>query len=244
MKAMFTRTADWLARLPSTLPEKPKAILSISGHWEAPEFTVSSATQPPMIFDYSGFPDYTYRISYPAPGSPELAHQVQSLLDTAKIPNHEDRQHGLDHGTFVPLFLMYPHADIPVVSMSIQSGYDPQAHIRMGEALQPLREQGVLIIGSGLSYHNMRGFGSPSADSVSKEFGQWLKQTVTIKDPKQREARLVDWETAPAARQAHPREDHLVPLMVVAGAAGADVGREEFVDHVMGVDMSSYRFGS
>lgn len=244
MKKMFVRTADWLSSLPQTLPEKPKAILSISGHWEENEFTVSSAEKPPMIFDYSGFPDYTYRISYPAPGSPSLAAQVRSLLTEAGIKNQEDPGHGLDHGTFVPLFLMYPQADVPVVSLSLKSSYDPMEHIRMGQALRPLRDLGVLIIGSGLSYHNMRGFGSAGADSVSKQFGAWLEDTVTTRDPKEREQKLLKWEGAPAARQAHPREDHLLPLMVVIGAAAQDLGRVEFVDHVMGVDMASYRFGN
>jgi len=242
MKAMFLRTAQWLSGLPKTLPEKPKAILSISGHWEEKNFTVSTAKNPPMIFDYSGFPEHTYHISYPAPGSPELAHQIHALLSDAGIQNQEDPKHGLDHGTFVPMVMMYPQAEIPVVSLSLKSGYDPAAHIRLGEALQPLRDQGVLIIGSGLSYHNMRGFGSPAADGVSKQFGQWLETTVTIVDPKLREKNLLNWESAPAARLAHPREDHLLPLMVVAGAAGKDPGRVEFVDHVMGVDMASYRF--
>ncbi len=244
MKMRFQKTAQWLSDLPRTLPEKPKAILSISGHWEEKEFTVSSAKNPPMIFDYSGFPAHTYQISYPAPGSPALAHQVRSLLDQAKIRNAEDSGHGLDHGTFVPLVLMYPQADVPVVSLSLKSNYDPQEHIRLGEALRPLRDEGVLIIGSGLSYHNMRGFGSSSADAVSKQFGAWLEQTVRLKDPKQRENNLLQWEKAPAARQAHPREDHLLPLMVVAGAAGVDPGQLDFVDHVMGVDMASYRFSA
>ncbi len=242
MKNMFTRTVDWLENLPKTLPEKPKAILSISGHWEADEFTVSTAKRPPMIYDYGGFPEHTYQISYPAPGSPELAAQVRSLLSKAGIANQEDPGHGFDHGTFVPLYLMYPQADIPVVSLSIKSNYDPLEHIEMGRALQSLREQGVLIIGSGLSYHNMRGFRTPGADQVSKRFGKWLAETVTAENPREREARLLHWEQAPAARDAHPQEDHLIPLMVVEGAAGTDPGHNEFMDHVMGVDMASYRF--
>lgn len=242
MKAQFVRTAKWLTDLPSTLPEKPKAILSISGHWEEEIFTVSSAEKPPMIFDYSGFPDYTYRISYPAPGSPALAKRVVELLAKAEIPCHQDPAHGFDHGTFVPLVLMYPQADIPVVSLSIRSDYDPEAHLAMGRALQPLRDEGVLIIGSGLTYHNMRGFGSERGGQVSKSFGQWLGETISEKDPQVRDQKLRAWETAPAARLAHPREDHLVPLMVVAGAAGQNPGQIAFVDHVMGVDMASYRF--
>ncbi len=244
MKAMFEKTAQWMSKLPQTLPEKPKAILSISGHWEENQFTVATSAQPPMIFDYSGFPEYTYRISYPAPGAPDLAAQVQSLLSKTGIQSKTDPHHGYDHGTFVPLVLMYPNADVPVLSMSMKSNYDPAEHIRMGEALQPLRDEGVLIIGSGLTYHNMRGFRTPGADSVSKQFGGWLEKVVTLKDPTRREEKLLHWEEAPAARQAHPREDHLLPLMVVAGAAGKDPGQVDFLDHVMGVDMASYRFGA
>jgi aromatic ring-opening dioxygenase catalytic subunit (LigB family) len=242
MKIQFTRTVNWLSGLPKTLPEKPKAILSVSGHWEESEFTVSTAKMPPMIYDYGGFPEHTYQIKYPAQGSPEFAKEVRALLTKAGIQNQEDPGHGFDHGTFVPLYLMYPNADIPVLSLSMKSNYDPQEHLDMGRALQPLRDQGVLIVGSGLSYHNMRGFRTPGADSVSKQFGKWLADTVVTPNPKDRDQRLLHWEDAPAARLAHPREDHLIPLMVVAGAAGEDPGYDEFTDHVMGVDMASYRF--
>ena len=242
MKAQFVRTAKWLGDLPATLPEKPKAILSISGHWEEDVFTVSTAEKPPMIFDYSGFPDYTYKISYPAPGSPTLAKRVIDLLTQAGIANRQDPTHGFDHGTFVPLVLMYPQADIPVVSMSIRADYDPEAHLAMGRALQTLRDEGVLIVGSGLTYHNMRGFRSAQGGEVSKSFGQWLGEAISEKNPQTRDQKLLHWEEAPAARLAHPQEDHLVPLMVAAGAAGQDLGHIAFVDHVMGVDMASYEF--
>ena len=243
MKTQFRKTAQWLSDLPKTLPEKPKYILSISGHWEEPNFTVSSAEHPGMIYDYSGFPEHTYHIKYEALGSKQLAARVRQLLSEANIKNEEDPTHGFDHGTFVPLVLMYPQADIPVVSLSIKANYSPLDHLKMGQALKPLREEGVLIIGSGLSYHNMRGFGTDAAGDVSKQFGQWLASAVTEPDSEKRNQLLLNWEKAPAARQAHPYEDHLVPLMVVSGAAGNDPGYVDFVDHVMGVDMASYRFG-
>lgn len=244
MRSMFTRTAKWLEELPATLPERPKAIVSISGHWETQEFTVSTASNPPMIYDYSGFPPHTYSISYKAAGSPAVAKRISDLLRAAGIASGEDPAHGFDHGTFVPLYLMYPNADIPVVSLSIKKSYNPRDHFAMGEALRELRDEGILILGSGLSYHNMRGFGSPEAKGVSQLFGKWLKETVEEKDIQLRKKRLLDWESAPAARHAHPREDHLVPLMVVAGAAGEDLGQAIFTDHAMGVDMASYKFGS
>ncbi len=243
MKTQFAKTAQWLTQLPNALPSKPKAILSISGHWEENMFTVSSAPNPPMIFDYSGFPEHTYHIKYPAQGSPEIALRVRKLLDQAHIPNQEDAHHGFDHGTFVPLVLMFPDASIPVVSMSIHTGYDPLEHIRAGEVLQPLRDEGILIIGSGLSYHNMRGFGSENARPVSQQFGQWLGETVSHPDSKIRNQKLLNWEQSPAARLAHPQEDHLLPLMMVAGAAGNDSGEVALVDTVFNVDMSSYKFG-
>jgi aromatic ring-opening dioxygenase catalytic subunit (LigB family) len=244
MRQQFAKTAEWLQGLPGTLPEKPKAIISVSGHWEEDDFTVSTAEKPGMIYDYGGFPDYTYQIKYPAPGSPQVAHRVRELLYNQGIRAKEDPSHGFDHGTFVPLYLMYPEAEVPVVSLSLKSSYDPQEHIRMGEALAPLRDEGVLIIGSGLSYHNLRHFGSPTATPISQQFGKWLGETVEEKDLNLRTRRLLDWEKAPAARLAHPQEDHLLPLMVVAGAAGKDLGKIIFVDHVFGVEMASYEFGS
>ena len=243
MKAQFEKSAKWLSQLPNTLKQKPKAILSISGHWEESQFSVSSAIDPPMIYDYSGFPEHTYKIKYGAKGSPELAVQITNLLSKAGIDNKTDATHGFDHGTFVPLYLMYPNAEIPVVSMSIKKSYKPLDHLAAGRALETLRDDGVLIIGSGLSYHNMRGFGSTSSRGVSQQFGKWLAETVEESDISIRDKRLIEWEKAPAARQAHPREDHLLPLMLVAGAAGQERGRVAFVDHVMSVDMASYVFG-
>jgi aromatic ring-opening dioxygenase catalytic subunit (LigB family) len=238
----FARTVREISALPQRLPAKPKAVLVITGHWEAPEFTVSTATQPPMDYDYYGFPEHTYQIQYPAPGSPALAARTRGLLQQAGIACGEDPQRGFDHGTFVPLYLMYPDADVPVVLLSMKSGYDPVAHIRAGQALQPLRDEGVLILGSGLTYHNMRGFGQDSSTPVASEFEAWLNQAISQPAARRNEL-LANWSAAPSARLAHPREDHLIPLMVVAGAAGNDAGHQLFVDHVMKVAMASYEFG-
>ena len=243
MKKQFAKTARELGQLPASLPCKPKAILVITGHWEESEFTVSTATNPPMRYDYSGFPEYTYRIKYPALGSPALASRVRELLGQAGISSKEDPHQGFDHGTFVPLFLMYPDASIPVVMLSLKSNYDPLEHIRAGEALKPLRDEGILIIGSGLSYHNMRGFGQTDATPVSEQFEEYLNVAISEPNSINRAEKLINWETAPVARLAHPREDHLIPLMVVVGAAGDDVGRRIFVDKVFNVAMASYRFG-
>ncbi|MBB3228548.1 aromatic ring-opening dioxygenase catalytic subunit (LigB family) [Luteibacter sp. Sphag1AF] len=244
MKDIFAQTARELAALPAQLPARPRAALVITGHWEEREFTVSTARHPGMEYDYSGFPAHTYQLKYSAPGSPELAARVTELLASHGITAGQDPRRGFDHGTFVPLWLMYPEADVPVVMLSMKSGYDPEEHLRVGAMLAPLRDEGVLIIGSGLTYHNMRGFGRDESTSVAQAFEDYLNRAIEQPDASVRNRMLVHWEDAPAARLAHPREDHLVPLMVVAGAAGQDVGRRVFVDHAMKVAMASYEFGT
>jgi aromatic ring-opening dioxygenase catalytic subunit (LigB family) len=243
MREMFARTAQAFAALPARLPQKPKAVLVITGHWEAAQFSVSTAAHPPMDYDYSGFPAHTYQLQYPAPGSPALAARVTELLAAGGMACAQDAQRGFDHGTFVPLGLMYPQADMPIVLLSLKAGYDAAEHLRVGELLAPLREEGILILGSGLTYHNMRGFGNPASTAVASAFEHYLHTAVTQPDAAVRRRLLVDWAQAPSARQAHPREDHLLPLMVVAGAAGADPGQRILLDHVMAVDMASYQFG-
>ncbi len=241
---MFDRLAQSLQDMPRQLGGRPKAVLVISGHWEEREFTVMAAARPPMVYDYYGFPEYTYHVQYPAPGLPALAEQVRQLIQGAGFAARLDARRGFDHGTFAPLVVMYPQADVPVVQLSLRVGYDPAEHLAVGRALAPLRNQGVLIVGSGLSYHNLRRMGPPAA-LPSKQFDDWLQQTLITADPEQRAQRLIDWQLAPAARVAHPQEDHLLPLMVAAGAAGRDeavcVYHEE--GFFGGVTASSFRFG-
>lgn len=222
---------------------KPRAVLMISGHWEADRPTVQSGESPGMVYDYSGFPPHTYSIRYGAPGSPAVAQRVKELLEAAGIPAALDSQRGYDHGTFAPLQAMYPDADVPVVQLSLKHGYDPAEHLAIGRALAPLRDEGVLIVGSGLSWHNLRMFG-PAAKAPSKAFDAWLDQALSLPPP-ERSRRLQAWTAAPAARLAHPEEDHFVPLMVAVGAAederAARVYHED--DFMGGVTASSYRFG-
>jgi aromatic ring-opening dioxygenase catalytic subunit (LigB family) len=244
MREMFAKTARGFAALPDQLPAKPKAVLMITGHWEAPEFSVSTSAHPPMDYDYSGFPPHTYQLQYPAPGSPALAQRVRELLAQAGLPSRDDPHRGFDHGTFVPMSLMYPQADVPVVLLSLKRSYDPAEHLRVGAAVAPLRDEGVLIMGSGLTYHNMSGFGRPSSTPVAESFEGYLHAAVHQKDAAVRNQMLVQWASAPAARLAHPREDHLLPLMVAAGAAGNDPGETVIMDHVMHVAMASYRFAA
>ena len=237
----WDRTAAWLRGLVATLPERPKAILVVSGHWEAPVFTVASSPAPELIYDYSGFPDATYRLRFDAPGAPTLAARVRDLLAIAGIPSAEDPRRGWDHGVFVPLMLVTPQADIPVLQLSLQASLEPEAHLEAGRALAPLRDEGVLIVGSGMSWHNMAGF-SPAFTGRSAEFDAWLAEA--IGDPAGRDRALSDWDDAPHARLAHPREEHLAPLFVAAGAASGEPAEVAFRDTVMDVVVSAVRFGA
>lgn len=227
------------------LPHKPKAVLMISGHWEERDFTLSSSAHPPMIYDYGGFPEHTYQIQYPAPGAPELAQQIQSQLQTKGFSVTLDPQRGFDHGTFSTMAILYPQAEMPVVQLSMKEDFDPAEHIALGRALAPLRDEGILIIGSGLSYHNLQQFGA-GAEQASQAFDQWLQHTLLELEAEQRAQALSNWEQAPAARQAHPREDHLLPLMVVLGSAFNDEAsciyhQDDFFGHI---SVSNFRFGT
>ena len=233
-------TAAWLKGLVADLPERPKAILVVSGHWEEPVFTVGSAPRPPMLFDYYGFPAETYRLTFDAPGSPALAAQVRELLGAAGLPTAEDVQRGYDHGVFVPLKLMTPEADVPVVQLSLRTDLDAQAHLAAGRSLAPLRDEGVLIVGSGMSWHNMGGF-SPAFTAKSQVFDAWLGDAMV--HPATRDEAICHWDRGPYAREAHPREEHLAPLFVAAGAAEGEPGRVAFRDTVMHVVISGYEFG-
>ena len=237
----WDKTASWLKGLVAGLPERPKAILIVSGHWEEPQFTVGSGAQPGLIFDYYGFPEHTYRLTFDAPGAPALAGRVRDLLTEAGFPTAEDPARGYDHGVFVPLKLATPQADIPVVQLSLRADLDPAAHLAAGRALKPLRDEGVLIVGSGMSWHNMRGFG-PAFTAKSEAFDAWLAQVVA--DPARRDQALRRWDEGPYAREAHPREEHLAPLFVAAGAAEGEPGRQAFHDRAMDVALSGFEFGA
>jgi aromatic ring-opening dioxygenase catalytic subunit (LigB family) len=241
----WDRLAEHLRGLDRSLGVRPKAVLVISGHWEAERPTVNVSPNPPLLFDYYGFPDHTYRLTYPAPGSPELARRVEALLQGAGIAAGEDDERGFDHGVFIPFMLMYPDADVPVVQLSMQEGLDPAVHLAIGRALAPLRDEGVLIIGSGMSYHNLREFlsGSQRGNAASDAFDTWLAHAVEAPDPNVRDAELARWSAAPGALSCHPRSEHLLPLMVAAGAAGQDRGRRVFNDHIWGKAVSGFQFG-
>jgi aromatic ring-opening dioxygenase catalytic subunit (LigB family) len=234
-------TQRFLEGLAATLPESPKALLVVSGHWEEPAFTAGAAPKPELIFDYSGFPEHTYRLSWPASGEPELAMRVHSLLRDAGLPASLDARRGFDHGVFVPLKVAFPHAEIPVVTLSLASSLDPRLNLAAGRALASLRDEGVLIIGSGMSFHNLRGYLRPETPERARAFDHWL--TAAIESPAPvRDELLSNWRKAPFAAYAHPREEHLIPLMVAAGAGGDSPGMRIFSDEPMGAAISAYRF--
>ncbi|HEY9279985.1 MAG TPA: class III extradiol ring-cleavage dioxygenase [Eoetvoesiella sp.] len=234
-----------LRDIPTQIGQRPSAIVMVSAHWETPDaFKVMTHPHPPMLYDYYGFPENTYQLQYPAPGSPALARRITQLLQTAQLPTEPDHNRGYDHGAFVPLFVMYPDANIPVVQVSILNHYSPEAHMALGRALAPLRDENILIIGSGLSYHNLRQIWGGGSEA-SAQFDAWLQQAIVQGPVEQRASQLQNWAAAPAARLAHPREDHLIPLMVAAGAAEHDPATCVYYETTAfsGITASSFRFG-
>jgi aromatic ring-opening dioxygenase catalytic subunit (LigB family) len=237
---IWTGMAAFLRQLAGTLPEPPKAIIVVSGHWETDGFAFTGAAQPGLIYDYSGFPPDTYQLRYDVPGEPTLAARSAQLLLAAGLTASVDPDRGLDHGVFVPLKLVFPDAAIPLVEMSVNRDLDPALHAAAGRALTPLRDEGVLIIGSGMSFHNMRGYGDQRSTAPSQAFDQWLTQAVE-QPGDERTASLNVWATAPSARFAHPAEEHLLPLMVSAGASEA-AGTRIYSELVMETAISAFRF--
>ncbi|MBM7456643.1 aromatic ring-opening dioxygenase catalytic subunit (LigB family) [Oceanisphaera litoralis] len=212
-----------LTELAGTL-RKPSAILVISAHWEESVPTITSGAKPPLIYDYYGFPPESYEITYPCPGEPALARQIQQALEQAGLPARLDAQRGFDHGHFVPLKLMYPQADIPCVQLSLVNNMDAETHLAIGRALQTLKHDRLLVIGSGFSFHNMRAFFGPNTPDIqagNQAFEDWLEQTCSSTEISETERgrRLAQWEQAPHARFCHPREEHLLPLHVCYGLA-------------------------
>lgn len=239
LAADYVPLRAYLEELPRALSSRPTGIVIVSAHWEAPLPTVITSELPTMLYDYQGFPADTYAIRWDAPGSPQLAARVRQLLSAAGIESAEEQRRGFDHGTFVPMKLAFPSADIPTVQLSLDAGYDPERHLAMGRALSSLREQGVLIIGSGMSWEDFR-----ARDIVrrSNAFDEWFRHAA-VAERETRDRMLANWTEAPHARAAHPHEEHLLPMMVAAGAAGADVGRIAWTGSLMGIRVSAVHFG-
>lgn len=238
------RLEQSLKAIPDAIGGLPRAILMVTGHWEEDQFTAGADTAPEMIYDYGGFPEHTYRISYPAPGDPQVAARAVALLRAAGLDADTDDSRGFDHGTFSVMQILRPEADVPVVQLSVRRDMDPAAHLLAGRALSPLRNEGVLIVGSGLSYHNLRLLG-PAGAEPSAAFDAWLQEALVHKTSSARETELINWLQAPAARLAHPREDHFLPLMVAVGAARDEAGTCVYHqdDYMGSITTSSFRFG-
>lgn len=243
MREFFAPLEASLKQMIADHGARPKAILMISGHWEEDDVAIMGAAKPQMIYDYSGFPPHTYDITYDAPGAPDVAARALGLLQKAGIAAHIDPTRGFDHGLYAPMEVMYPNADMPIFQVSMLKSYDPADHFAMGRALKPLRDEGIMIIGSGLSFHNLRlprGVGKvPSA-----EFDAWLFEAMMAAPDKRRQA-MLDWESAPAARICHEEEDHLVPIFVALGAAENEPAERIYhhTNEMTGITVSNYKFG-
>ena len=236
------RLAAWLRSVPELLG-RPDAVLLVSAHWEERTPTVQTSARPTLLFDYGGFPPETYEYHYPAPGRPDLAQRVAELLERAGLQPGRDERRGFDHGMFVPMMLMYPDARVPTVQLSLAASLDPAVHLAIGDALRELAGEGVAIVGSGLSFHNMAALGRADDDARerSRRFDDWLVATCTDADidTDDRARRLIAWEAAPEARFSHPREEHLLPLHVCAGAAGLEAGTAVYRDELLAKRVSA-----
>ena len=226
---------QFLTQLGSKLPT-PAAILVISAHWESPHPALTAAENPALLFDYSGFPAQSYQLSYPATGAPQLAAQIAEKLLQAGFNPQLNTSRGWDHGVFVPLLMLRPQADIPVLQLSLLKGLDAATHIALGEAISFLRSQNVIIIGSGMSFHNMQAFFRPDlvSDNQVSEFNQYLINSLQPQYSYAEQAqRLINWQQAPNARLIHPREEHLLPLHVCFGAGKGSNAQVLFNDKVL-----------
>ena len=218
----------FMESLPSLI-RKPEAIIVLSAHWEEDEVTVQTGETPSLLYDYYGFPEEAYKIQYPAKGNPLLAEKVMNVLKSDGIPCKPDVERGFDHGLFIPLLMMYPKADIPCFQVSLLHSLNESEHIRLGKALGSLKDENILIIGSGFSFHNlmMFSFNEKDQDVRNEAFQNWLIEICTSDiSQSKREDSLVKWSSAPNARYCHPRSEHLLPLHVCAAAAS---GKAELV---------------
>ena len=241
-KDLWGNMAAFLKGVGGQVGRKPKAVVVATAHWLTERPTIGNAAEHELYYDYYGFPPYTYQLDYKPKGAPQVAARVAELLAGAGIASDMDGKRGLDHGVFVPFKLIYPDADVPIVPMSLRADLDPQAHIEIGRALAPLRDEDVLIVGSGMSFHNMRAFMRRTHAEQAAAFDAWLAKAATA-PPAERDAALAHWSEGTAALDAHPEEEHLIPLMVAAGAAGADFGRRTYSETLGAHALSAFTFG-
>ncbi|MDI2090908.1 DODA-type extradiol aromatic ring-opening family dioxygenase [Commensalibacter oyaizuii] len=240
---VWTNMGNFLHKLPQSLPCLPSAIIIISGHWENAPIRIQNAAHPSLYYDYYDFPEHTYQLKYPANGHPQLAQKIKNLFDIHGIKAEFEHERGWDHGVFIPLKVIFPNADIPIVQISLHPSLDPQLHIKIGLNLSYLRKKNILILGSGMSYHNLPYLFSGQETKEAFAFHHWLASTLTNPDIAERNQALIDWENAPGARSSHPRAEHLLPLMVIAGAADQDIGHCIYKDIILQKPITGYRFG-
>ena len=238
-KRMYQATEDFLRGIRGTLPATPTAILLVTAHWEAAVPSFTGGAQPELIYDYYGFPPETYALHYRALGQPALAAQAAALLQGAGYQAKVEPAYGWDHGVFIPLKVMFPDADVPVVAMSLQASLDPALHCNYGEALRPLRDDGVLVVGSGMSFHNLRHFNEGGPASLA--FHNWLDEALSG-NRAERTRQLGLWSQAPGGRASHPREEHLLPLMVASGAGGDAPARRLWAGMVGPTHLGGWAF--
>lgn len=234
----------FLKEIPKTLPI-PKTILLISAHWEASPVRILSKKEPNLYYDYYGFPKELYNFKYPIKNDLNLVDKITSIFEKNSIAYKLDDTRDYDHGVFVPLLLMYPEANIPVVQISLVKGLDVETHLKIGEALAPLRNEEVLIIGSGSSFHGFfLDVKKKELTKHSENFDSYLEDVCLNKNytPNERKKKLIEWKKAPSAKYAHPREEHLLPLMVNVGAAGGSVGERIYEDYYDEFKMGAYLF--
>ncbi|NCB42787.1 MAG: dioxygenase [Clostridia bacterium] len=232
----------FMKKLPSKI-ERPDSIVVFSAHWEEEEVSIQSGGEPGIMYDYYGFPDAAYHIQYPCKGNRDLALKIAALFRTNGIVHRLDDKRPYDHGSYIPLNMMYPDADIPVVQISLHHSLDPLAHLNIGKALRPLLKENILIIGSGFSFHNMREFDFDGANVEDIQNNQFQDSLIEIccneEDEETRMAHLINWERIAGARYCHPREEHLLPLMVCVGLA-EDVGENVFDDYILGKRATAF----
>ena len=239
-------THDKMIQFMKDLPykiKKPDSIIVISAHWEEDMITIQSGSEPDMMYDYYGFPEAAYSIHYPCKGDPNLALKIAGIFKENGIVYRLDDNRPYDHGAYIPLKMMYPNADIPVLQISLHHNLDPLTHLNLGKALRPLLEENILIIGSGFSFHNMRQFdfdGKNIEDVRNNEFQDKLIDICcSEKDEGKKVAYFTNWEGIPGARYAHPREEHLLPLLVCAGLS-KDVGTKVFDNYILGKRATAF----
>lgn len=238
------KMVEFLQKLRTSL-KRPDSIIVLSAHWEEEVVTLQGAAKPQLYYDYSGFPEESYHLSYPSQGNPELVNKIAEILKENEIHSRVDSRRGFDHGHFIPLKLLYPDADIPSFQISLLRSLDPEEHITLGMALSSLLEENILVIGSGFSFHNLSVFfarDTHDRDLKNNAFQEWLIDTCTSPISfTERKNRLAHWESAPHARYCHPREEHLLPLHICAGMAGS-AAEVIFDDYIAGVRSLAFQW--